>query len=663
MRLRILLAVTHLLGVGHLSRAAAIARGLAAAGHDVTLVSGGMPAPLVRLDDVRLVQLPPLRSDGTAFSTLLDMHGAPAATQLLATRRAMMAAALRNTQPHVVITELFPFGRRALADEFLALLDAAHAQKDRPAMLASVRDVLVAPERPERITQAHERLTRYYDGVLVHGDEAALPLEASWPLTPAVKPLLRYTGYIDDAPAAAAPAAATEGEILVSGGGSAASLPLYAAALGAARLMPERPWRLLVGAGVPEDAFRTLLADVPANAVVERARRDFPALLAACAASVNQAGYNTVVDLLRARARSVSVPFEEAGETEQRQRAEFLAARGLMEVVPQAALSPEALTAAVRQALARPRPAATALAMNGIAETVRIVQAFAAGRTPQLEPSPAVSTAAGGVGRATAMWRRLDEALAAYADAGGRLDLWWRDDDAVRPTAALDRLLALTARLHVPVALAVVPAAAEAALAARLREAPHADVLVHGLAHANHAPASDKKAEFGAHRPLAALTAEAMRAFALTRDLFGARGLPVFVPPWNRIAPALVPRLPDLGFAGLSTFRARRSREAALGVALVNTHLDPIAWHGSRSLIDEDELLATLVAAIEARQTLRADPTEPFGFLTHHLVHDEAIWTFCERLLERMLAHPAVRPVSARAIFAVPSEPRTGQSA
>ena len=40
MSLRILIAVTHLLGAGHLTRAAAIAEASARAGHEVTLVSG-----------------------------------------------------------------------------------------------------------------------------------------------------------------------------------------------------------------------------------------------------------------------------------------------------------------------------------------------------------------------------------------------------------------------------------------------------------------------------------------------------------------------------------------------------------------------------------------------------------------------------------------------
>ncbi len=84
---RILIAVTHLLGAGHLTRAASLARAFAGAGHAVTLVSGGMPVALPRLDGIRLVQLPPVRITGTAFTALLDPDGAPATPERLASRR------------------------------------------------------------------------------------------------------------------------------------------------------------------------------------------------------------------------------------------------------------------------------------------------------------------------------------------------------------------------------------------------------------------------------------------------------------------------------------------------------------------------------------------------------------------------------------------------
>ena len=79
-------------------------------------------------------------------------------------------------------------------------------------------------------------------------------------------------------------------------------------------------------------------------------------LLRACRVSVSQAGYNTVLDLLAARARAVLVPFAAGRETEQPLRAERLAALGAAELVRETELSAAVLSAAIERAAARPRP-------------------------------------------------------------------------------------------------------------------------------------------------------------------------------------------------------------------------------------------------------------------------------------------------------------------
>src|SRR5689334_1108582 len=99
MSLRVLISVTHLLGAGHLTRAAAIARAFARGGHDVTLVSGGMPAPLIETGDARIVQLPPVRTAGTAFGTLLDEAGQPVGSERLEQRRRRLTAVLDEVRP------------------------------------------------------------------------------------------------------------------------------------------------------------------------------------------------------------------------------------------------------------------------------------------------------------------------------------------------------------------------------------------------------------------------------------------------------------------------------------------------------------------------------------------------------------------------------------
>ncbi|MFC5394462.1 glycosyltransferase family protein [Bosea vestrisii] len=379
MSARILIAVTHLLGIGHLVRARQLARVLARAGHPVTLASGGMPDGREAVG-YRFVQLPPVRTEGTDFRNLLDENGETATPERLAARREQLAALARELSPDIVVTEHFPFGRRQLAGEFLALIAAAKAANPRALVLSSIRDVLVAPQRPDRLAEAAERIATLFDAVLVHGDPQVLPLEASWPVTPEIAGKLVYTGYLAELPALPGTPAESSGMILVSGGGSAAALPLFDAALAAARLLPQRSFHLLIGRGVAEADVVDLRQSAPDNARVEWARPDFPALLAGCALSISQAGYNTVLDLLQAGRPALLVPFDAGNETEQALRAAALARAGLARIAT-VAEGPQALAAAIEGALAQGAPPTAKVDLDGAEGTVAAITHLLAGRS------------------------------------------------------------------------------------------------------------------------------------------------------------------------------------------------------------------------------------------------------------------------------------------
>lgn len=240
-------------------------------------------------------------------------------------------------------------------------------------------------------------------------------------------------------------------------------------------------------------------------------------------------------------------------------------------------------------------------------------------------------------------WTPLTRELTIWRRDGLDLPIWWRDDDAVAPTPALDRIAGLSSALRMPLNLAVIPAGATEDLADYCADHTRLIPLVHGWAHQNHAPDGAKKAEFNHPRP--ALVTDAKRGLARLRTLFGETLVPVFVPPWNRISPDLLQALPGLGYAAVSTFTPRTHRMAAPGLVAINTHLDPIDWRGGGGVIAEDVLIARTVALLEDRRAGRADPHEPLGLLTHHLVHDAAIWAFTERWLG-VLLDAGARPVA-----------------
>ena len=162
---------------------------------------------------------------------------------------------------------------------------------------------------------------------------------------------------------------------MVSVGGGAVGLALLETAITAARLAHARKtWRLLAGPDIPAPDFERLQGLAGNAVIVERARKDFPALLARCALSISQAGYNTVVDVLAAQCRALLIPFAQSGESEQSQRAELIAGRGWARYLPEAGLSADQLAQTVDECLAtRPREIMPQVDLSGAQTSVRVL--------------------------------------------------------------------------------------------------------------------------------------------------------------------------------------------------------------------------------------------------------------------------------------------------
>lgn len=249
-------------------------------------------------------------------------------------------------------------------------------------------------------------------------------------------------------------------------------------------------------------------------------------------------------------------------------------------------------------------------------------------------------------------WRALNDELDQWQGQGLRAHLWWRDDDLVRPTPRLNRLLDVARRRSCPVALAVIPARARDDLAQVLAETP-TTVVQHGFAHINHASSDKRKSpsELGSHRPQAVILGELVRGRERLRALFGDRFLPVVVPPWNRIDRALLPALPASGFCGLSTFGPRGPGIPTEGIVEINAHFEPISWRGGPHFAGADSVLAALVSELRARRTGAADPEEPIGLLTHHANMDEQSWALVEDLITSTASHAAAQWLSPVELF------------
>ena len=337
------------------------------------------------------------------------------------------------------------------------MLEAAHAVERRPAVLSSMRDILVTKPRMDRISRSWRRSTASTTG----SRSTATPRPRFGGDFPAdrIADKLHYTGYVitpadDDGSQGAADDGAGVGEIVVSAGGGAvggdymrwifrnrASLPAEG-----------RRWRFVAGPHMDASVIAEMEAGQSADVVVERSRSDLARVIGRADLSISQAGYNTVMELLAGGTPPWCCP-EGGIETEQRLRADLLAKRGRWR---------SCRDGLVYRNLGRCDGAgsdcrAPRRGRCGAGGGCRHRRSGGGGRP---EPDQRHAPAPGRHRWAVSGDRHLAPLLAEldrWGEAGGQATFWLRDDDLTAPSAALDALLATASEAAWMLALAVVP--------------------------------------------------------------------------------------------------------------------------------------------------------------------------------------------------------------
>ncbi|MEH6402352.1 MAG: glycosyltransferase [Sneathiella sp.] len=378
---KILFYVQHLLGIGHLRRTATLSRNFVRTGFDVTVVSGGHEIG-IDMGGAHLVQLPATRATDLFFKTLVDEDGNQIDDSWKQLRADKLLQVWRDVQPDILITELFPFGRRQMRFELLPLLEAASKAEHPPLIISSVRDILVAQTKPGRNEEMMDLVKKYFHKVMVHGDPELVSLDKTFPHTKSIEDKIHYTGYVvdrtgikggTDVPGA--------DEIIVSSGGGAVGTELLKTAMKARALSTAKDvtWRMMVGTTVDTETYEELRDMAPEGVIVERARKDFTTLLMNCSVSISQGGYNTVMEILYAKCRAVIVPYAGGIETEQTMRAELLAQKGALHIADEATLTPELLAAKVDEALSG-EPSAADINVDGANKSSELLKQWLADR-------------------------------------------------------------------------------------------------------------------------------------------------------------------------------------------------------------------------------------------------------------------------------------------
>ena len=193
-------------------------------------------------------------------------------------------------------------------------------------------------------------LNRFFDLVLVHGDQRFNKLQDTFPFTDRIEADIVYTGVV----AGKTPPLPDETyDVIVSAGGGAVGEQLLMASIDARPLtsLAEARWLFVTGPNLPQAAFENLQRKAAPGITIERYRSDLDALLFKAQISISQCGYNTVADILQAGCACVVIPFSTGGETEQTRRATAFQAKGRLTMVSEQEISPAALKQAFEQAL------------------------------------------------------------------------------------------------------------------------------------------------------------------------------------------------------------------------------------------------------------------------------------------------------------------------
>jgi hypothetical protein len=237
-------------------------------------------------------------------------------------------------------------------------------------------------------------------------------------------------------------------------------------------------------------------------------------------------------------------------------------------------------------------------------------------------------------GRDGEAWRAISDELEQWRSQGRRAQFWWRDDDAIAKTAELSRLITLTRSAEIPLALAVIPGCLDDSLAPMLAGERRITVVPHGWRHENYAGETEKKAEFGDHRPVCELLAEVALGLAQVEESFGEQASAIFVPPWNRLDERLVGLLPRARIVAFSRYGPRQCKTPAPGIVEINCHVDPVHWRGGGGFLGLDGILQPLLSLLRNQRLSNAVACEPIGLLTHHLVMDDETWSFVTDLID-----------------------------
>jgi Predicted glycosyl transferase len=198
MNKKVFFYVQHLLGIGHLKRASILSNELQKNNFEVYLISGGMPVPNLILNNLKLIQLPPIKALNGDFNQIVDKNNILVDKEFFLKRSNLLLELFIKINPDILIIEMYPFGRKSIELELENLLIKVKNINQNIFVLTSVRDILIKKKKISRYKEMLSKFNKYFDYVLVHSDEKIISFDNTFPLTNKIQTKLFHTGYVVD---------------------------------------------------------------------------------------------------------------------------------------------------------------------------------------------------------------------------------------------------------------------------------------------------------------------------------------------------------------------------------------------------------------------------------------------------------------------------------
>jgi predicted glycosyltransferase len=341
------------IGLGHMRRNSAIAARIVARDPRASVLMmvgspSGVPFDLpAGVDYIKLPSLTKVARDVWRPQSLRITSG-----DVMSLRASLIEHAAESFRPDVMLIDHEPGG---IWNELIPAFEAIRQSKPEARIILGLRDILDEPGLTRQVWEKRgtsEIVRKYYNDILVYGDETIFPSRAAYGLDALAPGRVRSCGYVTNFSRVREPSPelrmAQRPRIVLAGGGGRDAFPLLSAASEALQLIPPslRPEADIIAGPLMDAELRQPLERGATSDGIRfhRTHSNMQGLLDQADLFVTMAGYNSIVEAIATGCRTLVVP-RVGPSAEQRMRASCLSQLGIIETIDPQEATPAALAA------------------------------------------------------------------------------------------------------------------------------------------------------------------------------------------------------------------------------------------------------------------------------------------------------------------------------